>query len=156
MKYFFSRLNQKCHIAKLALNKGATSRCEVQVLPSLHLHPMHLALLSNLNLISRSSWLQRLLAWTTPLLHTWYWPICWKEVVSPPTATSATMAKEYNQELETIQAGTHICTIHPSLDGHRQYFSRCFVTGKRWISNRFETVATYLHTEACFQRVLAL
>ena len=47
---------------------------------------------------------------------------------SPPTATSATVVEEYIQELETMQAGTRMGTIHPSLDGHRQYFSCCFVT----------------------------
>lgn len=55
MKYFFLRPNQRCHIVELALNKGATSRCKVQVLPFLHWHSVHLALLSELNLIGHSS-----------------------------------------------------------------------------------------------------
>lgn len=69
-----------------------------------------------------------LLVRMSPLQHTWYWASCWKNVDSPPAVTSATTVGGYIQELKTIQAGTHICTIHPSLDGHRQYFSCFFVT----------------------------
>lgn len=100
----------------------------VQVLPSLHLHSVYLALLSNLNLIVYNSLLPQLLAQTSPLLHTWYWAICWKDVDSPPTATSATVVEQYIQEREILQAGVHMHTIHSGLDGHRQYFSWCFVT----------------------------
>lgn len=69
-----------------------------------------------------------LLVQTSPLQHTCYWASCWKNVDSPPTVTSATTVRRYIKELKTVQAGTHMCTIHPNLDGHRQYFSCFFVT----------------------------
>lgn len=44
-----------------------------QQTPSLHLHLVHLALLSNLNLVGDASQLPGLLTQTSPLLHTCYW-----------------------------------------------------------------------------------
>lgn len=48
-------------MVELALNKGTTSRCEVQVLSFLHLHHVHLTLLSKSNLTSHPSQLLQFL-----------------------------------------------------------------------------------------------